>query len=72
MHVQQLSDEAQSHRSQLENRISARRRLGELYKKEVLGIATKGEKQAQKLRRRKASKASSCLTMLPLSSLVSK
>eukprot|EP00971_Amphidinium_carterae_P147896 2931538-Amphidinium_carterae.1 len=36
-----LEVKAQSHRSQVENRVSARRRLAELYKSEFLGMETK-------------------------------
>jgi len=52
-----LEVKAQTHRSQLENRVSARRRLAELYKKEVLGELTKGDKRAQRIRQNKAKAA---------------
>jgi len=52
-----LEVKAQSHRSQLENRVSARRRLAELYKKEVLGVQTKAEKRSEKVRGQKARQA---------------
>lgn len=44
---------AQTHRTQLENRVSARRRLEEKYAKEVLGRKTKGDAKAEKIRRKK-------------------
>ncbi|OLP79688.1 Peptide chain release factor 1 [Symbiodinium microadriaticum] len=52
-----LEVKAQTHRTQLENRVSARRRLAELYKKTVLGVETKADRKAQKVRSNKARRA---------------
>ncbi|CAE7435423.1 prfA [Symbiodinium sp. CCMP2456] len=52
-----LEVKAQTHRTQLENRVSARRRLAELYKKAVLGVETKAGRKAQKVRSNKARRA---------------
>eukprot|EP00434_Breviolum_minutum_P005038 symbB.v1.2.004445.t4/scaffold249.1/size274694/4 len=52
-----LEVKAQTHRTQLENRVSARRRLGELYKKVVLGMETKADRKAKRIRSNKARRA---------------
>ncbi|CAK9095412.1 Peptide chain release factor 1 (RF-1) [Durusdinium trenchii] len=52
-----LEVKAQSHRTQLENRVSARRRLAELYKKVVLGMETKADQRAKRIRSNKARRA---------------
>lgn len=52
-----LEVKAQTHRTQLENRVSARRRLADLYKKQVLGMETKADRKAKRIRNNKARRA---------------
>eukprot|EP00933_Yihiella_yeosuensis_P024828 TRINITY_DN19258_c0_g2_i1.p1 TRINITY_DN19258_c0_g2~~TRINITY_DN19258_c0_g2_i1.p1 ORF type:complete len:230 (+),score=54.45 TRINITY_DN19258_c0_g2_i1:32-721(+) len=52
-----LEVKSQKYRTRLENQVSARRKLEELYKGEVLGVETKADRKVSKIRKNKASAA---------------